>query len=150
MFNSDSRTSNSIKNSVVGGASMIIKILLAFAYRTIFIHFLAAEYLGLNGLFSNILTVLSLADLGVTTSIVYRFYEPISKNDVHYVGMLMNFLKRIYAIIALVITGIGLSLLLFLKLLINEADTVPSDVNLYLIYVLFLASTVSTYIFSYQ
>ncbi len=150
MFNSESRTSNSIKNSVIGGASMIVKILLAFAYRTIFVHFLAAEYLGLNGLFTNILTILSLADLGITTSIVYRFYEPISKNDVHYVGMLMNYFRRVYTIIAIVISVIGLALLPFLPYLIKDGDTVPPDINLYLVYVLFLASTVSSYVFSYK
>ena len=150
MFNSESRTSNSIKNSVIGGASMIVKILLAFAYRTIFVHFLAAEYLGLNGLFTNILTILSLADLGITTSIVYRFYEPISKNDVHYVGMLMNYFRRVYTIIAVIISAVGLVLLPFLPYLIKDGDSVPSDINLYLVYVLFLASTVSSYVFSYK
>ena len=129
---------------------MIVKILLGFGYRTIFVYFLVAEYLGLNGLFSNILTILSLAELGITTSIVYRFYKPISENDVHYVGMLMNFFKRVYSIIALVVTGVGLALLPFLPLLINETDTVPSDINLHVVYLLFLANTVSSYIFSYK
>lgn len=150
MFNSDSRTSNSLKNSVIGGVSMIVKILLGFGYRAIFVYFLAAEYLGLNGLFSNILTILSLAELGITTSIVYRFYKPISENDVHYVGMLMNFFKRVYSIIALVVTGVGLVLLPFLPFLLNKTDTVPSDINLYVVYLLFLANTVSSYIFSYK
>ena len=93
-FNNQKRTINSIRTSFWGTFRSIIDILLGFAYRTIFIYVLNEQYLGLNGLFTNILQVLSLAELGITTAITYRFYKPISNGDVLQVGRLMNYLKR--------------------------------------------------------
>lgn len=149
-FNNNSRTDNALKTSVVGGASQIIKVLLGFGYRTLFLHYLTAAYLGINGLFANVLQVLSLAELGVTTSIVYRFYEPINRGDVQYVGRLMNFFRRVYLMIAAVILSLGLIIMPFIKYFIKDASEVPADVNLYLIYVLFLANTLSSYLFTYK
>ena len=96
MFNHQSRTQNVLKASFTGSTCNLINILLGFIYRTIFIRLLSSNYLGINGLFSNILQILSFADLGISTAIVYRFYEPISRNDIYKVGQLMNFFKSIY------------------------------------------------------
>lgn len=150
VFNKDSRTKNAIKTSTIGGVTNIVKILLGFGYRTLFVFMFSEAYLGINGLFTNILQILSLAELGITTAIVYRFYEPISRDDVHYVGMLMNFFARIYRVIACSILGIGCCFLPFLPYLINSGDQLPSDINLYVIYILFLINTVSSYLFSYK
>ena len=150
VFNKDSRTKNAIKTSAVGGATNIIKILLGFGYRTLFVFMFSEVYLGINGLFTNILQILSLAELGITTAIVYRFYEPISRDDVHYVGMLMNFFGRVYRMIALSILGIGCCFIPFLPHLINSSDQLPGDINLYIIYILFLINTVASYVFSYK
>lgn len=150
VFNKDSRTKNAIKTSAVGGATNIIKILLGFGYRTLFVFMFSEVYLGINGLFTNILQILSLAELGITTAIVYRFYEPISRDDVHYVGMLMNFFGRVYRMIALSILGIGCCFIPFLPHLINSSDQLPEDINLYIIYILFLINTVASYVFSYK
>ena len=150
VFNKDSRTKNAIKTSAIGGVTNIVKILLGFGYRTLFVFMFSAVYLGINGLFTNVLQILSLADLGIATAIVYRFYEPISRDDVHYVGMLMNFFGRVYRIIAISILVIGLCFLPFLPFLVNSSDQLPSDINIYFIYVLFLLNTVSSYVFSYK
>lgn len=149
-FNQNKRSSNVIKSASVGMFTNVAKILMAFCYRTLFVHVLSAEYLGINGLFSNILQILSLAELGVTTAIIYRFYEPINQGDVAKVGRLMNFFRRIYHLIAAVILVAGLLLTPFLPHLINAEDSVPPDINLYVVYILFLINTVSSYLFAYK
>lgn len=149
-FNKHSRTTNAFKTSIIGGLSIIIKIVLGFVYRTLFLWILSEVYLGINGLFTNILQILSLTELGITTAIVYRFYKPISENDVYYVGMLMNFFKRVYLVIAGIIMFLGLLIMPFIRYLINDKSEIPNDVNIYVIYILFLANTLSTYVFSYK
>ena len=150
VFNKKNRTSNSIKTSFFGALKSALDILFGFAYRTVFINTLGADYLGLNGLFTNILQVLSLAELGITTAIVYRFYEPISNNDVSKVGKLMNYLKKVYRYIAAFIFIAGVLLTPFIKSFINDSSTIPNDVNIYVIYLLFLLNTVSSYLFVYR
>lgn len=149
-FNTNNRTSNSVKTSLWGVVRSVLDILLGFVYRTIFIKLLSAEYLGLNGLFSNILQVLSLAELGITTAIVYRFYKPISNGDYLQVGKLMNYLKKVYRYIAVFILVMGSSLTPFLDFFIKDSGSVPADVNIYYIYILFLLNTVSSYLFVYK
>lgn len=142
----NNRTTNSIRNSTFVIIQNIANILLGFAYRTVFVMVLAKEYLGLNGLFTNILTFLSIAELGIGSAIVYRLYKPVSDDDKPRIIELMNFYKRVYMIVALAITVIGLAIMPFLKYLIADTSEVPEDINLYVIYVLFLLGQVSTYI----
>ena len=120
MFNQESRTQNVLKASFIGTSCNLINTILGFVYRTIFIQILSSNYLGINGLFTNILQILSFADLGISTAIVYRFYEPISRNDVKKVGQLMNFFKKVYISVALVILLVGLCLLPFLNFFIKD------------------------------
>ena len=150
VFNQKSRWTNIIKTSGAGMISTVSTTVLSFIYRTVFIYILSASYLGIEGLFSNILKLLSLAELGITTAIVYRFYKPISENDTEKVGQLLQFFKRVYSIIAATILIVGLSILPFLKYLIKDISEIPSDVNIYLTYVLYLLMQVSTYLFSYK
>lgn len=150
IFNNKSRENNILKTSGAGMFSTVLTTLLSFGYRTVFIHILSASYLGVEGLFSNILKLLSLAELGISTAIVYRFYKPISENDIDKVGQLLRFFKRIYGIIALVILTVGLSILPFLSYLIKDASEVPHDINIYTTYLLYLLMQVSTYLFSYK
>lgn len=150
IFNKSSRTSNVLKTSGVGMISTVLTTLLAFGYRTVFIYILSASYLGVEGLFSNILKMLSLAELGISTAIVYRFYEPISKNDTEKVGQLLRFFKTVYMVIAGVIMLVGLSILPFLDIFIKDVSEIPADINLHVTYVLYLLMQVSTYLFSYK
>lgn len=150
IFNESSRTSNVLKTSGIGMISTVLTTLLAFGYRTVFIYILSASYLGVEGLFSNILKMLSLAELGISTAIVYRFYEPISKNDTEKVGQLLRFFKAVYMTIAGVILLVGLSILPFLHIFIKDVSEVPPDINLHLTYALYLLMQVSTYLFSYK
>lgn len=150
IFNNDSRTKNAIKCSFVSTVSGIISLLANFGYRTCFIHFFTAEYLGVEGLFTNILHILSLAELGVGTAIVYRFYEPICCNDINKVGRLIKYFKKIYLVIGMVIMGLGLCVMAVLPHLINASSAITEKVNLRFVFFLFLVQTASTYLYSYK
>lgn len=150
MFNKKEKTINSMKASILGFCYQLFKIIFEFCYRTIFLLILSKEYLGLNGLFTNILTVLSLAELGIGTAIVYRMYKPIRENDIDQVAAIMDFYKKVYRIICLVVFGIGLLLFPFLGFFIKDTSEIPSDINLYIIYGLYLFQSVSSYLFVYK
>lgn len=147
-MNTESRTKNSIRNLLTGVAGQVTSVLLSFISRTIFIYFLDIEYLGINGLFSNILTILSLAELGVGSAIVYSMYKPIAKNDRDTLKALMKLYSKIYTIIGIVIAIIGTTLVPVLDVFIkNKPENID---NLVLIYCMFLLNTVISYFFSYK
>lgn len=150
MFNTRSRKRNIIRTSLVSGASNVLNILLQFIYRTIFIMILSREYLGIEGLFSNILQVLSLSDLGISTVITYRLYEPIKNKDTEKISALMFFYKKIYRRIAVFIFVVGICMLPFLGYLIKDPSEIPEDINIKFVYLLFLMQSVSSYFFAYR
>ena len=94
-----SRLDNSIRNSSVALFGQIATIFLNFIVRTIFIKFLDISYLGINGLFSNVLSILSFAELGFGTAITYALYKPIAEQDITNISRLMNFYKKVYTLI---------------------------------------------------
>ena len=146
-MNKKGRLENSIKNSALGVVVQGTNILLGLLVRTFFIRCLSREYLGVNGLFSNILTMLSLAEMGIGAAIVYNMYKPIAENDELQVAKLMNFYRRAYSIIGLVVAICGLSVAPFLKYIIKDQPNIP---NITFIYLLFLANTVFSYFFAYK
>lgn len=150
MFNKSERTQNVLKSTVAGEIYSVVNLILGFAYRSIFLHFLTVEYLGINGLFTQLLHLLGMADLGITNAIVFRFYRPIREDNYIQVGRLMNFFKRVYRIIFCVIMGVGLSMLPFIKILIKDSAEIPTDVNIYVAFLLYLFQTASSYMFAYR
>ena len=142
-----SRLTNTIRNTMVGLAAQFVVILLNFINRTIFIHFLGVEYLGLGGLFSNILSMLSLAELGIGVAISFSLYKPLEENDIRKIKALMNFYQFAYRIIGFTILGLGLCLIPFLDYLIKDKPDIPYFI---LIYILFLMNTVVSYFFTYK
>lgn len=150
VFNQRNRGSNIVRSSSVSSLCSLFNVALGFIYRTIFIAVLGPAYLGINGLFTSVLTALSLAELGITTAIVYRFYKPISMDDVQKVGELMVFFKWVYRAIALVIILAGVLVIPFFDVLVKDSSEIPSDVNLLVVYLLFLLQSSSTYLFSYR
>ena len=140
-----SRISNTIRNTAIGFVTQLIVILLNFINRTIFIYYLGAEYLGLSGLFSNILSMLSLAELGIGVAISFSLYKPLKDNDIRKTKALMNFYQMAYRIIGIIILILGLCLIPFLDHLIKDIPDIPHFV---LIYVLFLLNTVVSYFFT--
>lgn len=141
------RIQNSLKNMIFGLTGQIISSIMGFIVRSVFIATLGIEYLGVSGLFSNILTMLSLANLGFDTAIIYSLYKPLVENDKEKIQALMNLCKKAYRIIGIVILGVGLSLLPFLSYIMNGETTIH---NISLIYVLFLLNSVASYYFVYK
>ena len=105
-----SRTKNSVKNLTYALVGQGLGFIVSFVARIFFIRILGSEYLGLNGLFTNILTILSLAELGVGEAITYSLYKPLAENDTRKCTMLMQLYKRVYDIIGIAILVIGISL----------------------------------------
>lgn len=141
------RSKNAAINSISAIIQKIVETILSFVYRTIFIQILGAVYLGVNGLFTNIFSIMSLAELGIGSSIIYLLYKPLSEKDYTKINQLMNFFAKMYKLIALIIAIIGILLIPILPYIVKNDNNIP---NLNLIYVLLLANTVSSYLFSYK
>lgn len=148
MANKNSRTKNSALSLVTGIGGQLLNEALRFITRTVFIYTLGKMFLGINGLFAEIMTMLSLTNLGVGTAIIYRLYKPIADNDEHQVRVLLKFYKKAYQTIGSVILVLGLCLLPFLKVLIKDYDRLGSiGLNAEVVYLLFLGQSVVSYFF---
>ena len=146
-MNQRSRSSNVVRNLIGGVGGQIFTSVLQFACRTVFISLLDSTYLGVNGLFSNILSMLSLAELGIGPAIVFSMYKPIAENDEVHVAKLMNFYKFAYRLVAVFVLVIGLSLTPFLDFFIKDAVEIE---NIRLIFILILLNTVVSYLYTYK
>lgn len=145
--NTKSRTYNVIFNAFANVGGQIITLVLSFLTRIVFIRTFGENYLGINGLFSNILTVLSLAELGVSSAIVYSMYKPIANKDYEKLSALMNYYKKLYHTIGLVVAILGLMVVPFLKVLVN----VNADIgNVTFYYLLYLSNSVASYFLVYK
>ena len=109
-----SRTEQSIKNTMASFVIQAGTILLNFVSRTVLIKTMGEQYLGISGLFGNILNMLSLAELGIATTITYWLYEPMAKNDEHRVSVLMGVYSSVYNALGVIVLVIGVSLAPFL------------------------------------
>ena len=143
----DNRTSNSLKNIKIGITNKLITMILSFVSRRLFIQYIGIEYLGINGLFAEILGVLSLADLGFGTAMTYSFYGPIAKNDTRKISALLRYYKTVYNVIAAAVAVLGLSLVPFLKYIVKTKSDIP---YLELYYIVFLADIVVSYLYVYK
>lgn len=144
-----SRTTNLIRNTIYGVFGKVLTLLLSFASRTAFIYILGDTYLGVNGLYTEVLSVLSVAELGFGSAMVYAMYGPIARKDQTKIVQLLDFYKKIYRIIALVIAALGICLLPFLQHIVKDADTVTLfELRLY--YLIFLFNTVVNYFVTYK
>ena len=123
---SESRTKNSIKNIFYSYLAQVVTILLKFLVRTYFVKVLTTEYLGLNGLFGNILTFLSFAELGIGGAITYNLYVEIAKNNTIRIKQLMRLYKRAYLSIGCFVLIVGSSLTPFINFFITGEVTVPN------------------------
>lgn len=139
------RTKNSIRNIIVALAGQLIGILLSFVSRKVFIRVMSSTLLGVNSVFSNLLSVLSLAELGIGTAITFSLYRPLSENNELEIQAIMTFYKKMYRIIAVVVSLMGIAIMPFFPFIIKES--VP---NIYVYYVLYLSSTIISYLCAYK
>ncbi len=139
---------NAKRNIIYGFINKIAVMLCPFVTKTVLRYTLGAKYLGLSSLFASIITVLSLSELGFSSAITYFLYKPIAENDHKQVSSLLSFYKKAYQIIGLVVLGIGLTIVPFLRYLIKDGDN--QIVNIYVLYLIYLSNTVISYfLYSY-
>jgi len=142
-----SRTKNSIRNIKYATIGQILGLMISFFARMIFVRTLSAEYLGVNGLFTNILSMLSLAELGIGTAIVYSMYKPLAEKDGSKLKALMELYKKAYITIGIAIAFLGTVLTPFLGYIIKDMPDIP---HIYVIYLMFVANSSISYFFSYN
>lgn len=147
-MNHKSRTYNTVKNASISTLIQLLTLIASFVSRTIFIKVLGDQYLGISGLYSNILSVLSLADLGITTVMTFSLYKPIAEHDTEKVSSLLAYFKKIYRYIALAVFAVGMCLVPFLNLIINGSELPLSELRLY--YILFLFESACSYLVVYK
>lgn len=143
------RTRNATRNLIYGMILKIYQILIPFIMRTVMIYTLGVQYLGLNSLFTSVLSVLNLVELGVGSAMVYSMYKPIAEDDEQIICALMRLYKIYYYAIGLIIAIIGIILTPFIPKLIS--GDVPKDINIYILYLMNLGATVLSYwLFAYK
>ena len=145
---SKSRIYNSKKNVSYGLIVTIINTLVSFVSRTFFVKYLGPEFLGLNGLFTEVIMMLSLAELGVGMAINYSLYKPIHEGDFTKINQLMSLFKKTYNLIALVIFVLGICILPFIHLIVNGTGFSLNYIRL--VFFLFVINTSVSYLFSYN
>lgn len=144
----ESRTKNTIRNVKTGAIVQIVNKLMAFIVQTIFIKVLNTEYLGVNGLFTNILTMLSFAELGIGTAIIFNMYKPVANDEKEKIAGLMDLYKKAYNTIGTIVFLLGLCVIPFMKFIVKDAPNIKE--NLIFIYILFLFNTSASYFFTYK
>lgn len=147
MATEKSRTEYSARNTTVAMTARISAILMGFAARVVFTHTLSEDYVGINGLFTDILSVLALSELGVGTAITYALYKPISEKDVEKQKSLMKLYRTFYRIVAVIVLTAGLFVIPFMDILIKDQ---PKVGHLTLIYIMYLTNSVVSYLGIYK
>lgn len=140
------RAEKVVRNIFYDYLGNILTIIVGFISKTVFIYTLGEEYLGLSGLYTNVLTVLSLAELGIGSAITFELYKPLADKNNELLYGLMNFYKKAYKIIGWIVLVIGIMFVPFLKYIIKFESNI--DINYTLIYILFLLNSVFSYWFN--
>lgn len=148
MHDKKSRTQNTLINTVMGVVSRLSNTVLAFVLRTVFIYTLGIQYTGVSGVFSDILTMLSLTELGIGAAISTALYRPLRENDQSQIRKLMRFYKTAYRLIAAAIMVIGVALLPFLDYLIKDVPDIQEDIRV--IFILYIMKTATSYLMIYK
>ena len=118
-MNQKSRIIESQYNLIFSLINNFVLTILGFVTRTVFVHSLGSNYLGLNGLFTNVLSLLSLAELGIGSAITFSLYKPIAENDNEKIKSLMRLYKEAYRLVGGIVLVVGVALTPFLKYIVN-------------------------------
>ncbi len=137
-----------IINTAAGFVTRIANLIARFVLQTILIYVLGIQYVGVSGTFTSVLTVLSLADLGIGSAISYELYKPLAEKNEKKIAALMNFYKMAYRIVAIVVLVIGVTIIPFLHLFIKDVPDIKE--NIALIYMMFVIKTFVTYLLVYK
>lgn len=138
-----SRSQNIRNNLIFNVLKFVIQLVLQFVLRTCLIYYLGIEYLGLDGLFTNVFSFLNLAELGIGTAIVFNMYKPIAEKNIEKVKSLQSLYKKFYVLIAIVVATMGIIIAPFIPKLIS--GEVRADVNIYILFFMYLIYTLMGY-----
>lgn len=144
----EGRTSNVIKNSVASLIFKVVSMLIQFAIRTVFIYCLGKEYTGISGLFTDILTVLSVMELGLDTSMVYSMYKPIAQKDTRKVAILMGVYRKMFTVIGILLMVSGVLCVPFLEYIVKGVPNIKEDIRL--IFLAYVATSAVSYFLIYK
>lgn len=148
MGDQSSRTKNTVLNLLSAYGGEVIGLMLAFILRTVFVNTLGGEYLGINGIFSNILSMLELAELGFGSAIIFKLYKPIKDNNLTEINKYVQFYKIVYRIIGFVILAAGIVCIPLLPLIVKDYDTFAKlGLNPIIIFIIYLFQSISSYWF---
>ena len=142
------RSETSIKNISYSILTQVIMTLLSFISRKIFINSLGMDYLGINGIMTNVISILGLVESGIGSSIVFSLYKPLAEKDERTIISLVQLYKRIYKYIALVVFVISLGIYPFLPMIVKNTDI--SFLNITIVYFLFVLQNVVSYLYAYK
>lgn len=147
-MDAESRTKKTMLNTIAGFVTRIANLIARFMLQTVLIYVLGIQYVGVSGLFTSLLTILSLADLGIGSAIAYELYKPLAEKDKKKIATLMNFYKKAYRLVAIVVFVIGIVLIPFLDFFIKETPDLRENITL--IYMMFIIKTVVSYLLVYK
>lgn len=142
-----SRLENTSKNMAYSMVNRLVAAMTSTVSRIVFTRIMGETFLGINSLFTEVLSVLALTELGMETAITFYLYKPLAEKDTEKLKSIMRFYKRAYQVIALIIAGIGLSLIPFLPHIMKGTEGIS---HIVLIYLVFLFNTFFSYFFSYK
>ena len=138
------RTANTAKNILTGFIYRFVHIFMPFILRSVIINVLGKEYLGLNTLFTSIFTFLNLAEFGFANAITFRMYKPAKENDYRMLSIYASVIRKVYKILGIFMIFVGIAMMPFLKIFIS--GTYPVDIDIYLLYGLYLLNIVIPYL----
>lgn len=144
------RTGFAVKNIIFGYIASALSMTIGLVSRYVFIKYLGITYLGVSGLFSNVLGVLSFAELGIGSAINFSLYKPVAEKNYSKIKALMNLYKKSYQVVFFIVVSIGLALLPFLQFIIKSNDGIATLRELRTFYLIFLANTASSYFVTYK
>lgn len=143
-----SRRKYTIINTAFGIATRLVALIANFAIRTVFINYLGIEYTGVSAVFTDILTILSFAELGIGSAITYSLYKPIEEKDYRQIASIMHLYKQAYRCIAIAVLVIGLLLLPFINVIIPNHPNIAEDLRL--IFLLYVINSATSYLLIYK
>lgn len=143
-----SRTRQVVFNATASIVTQMVMLFLNFLSRTVFIQTLNVDYLGVNGLFSNVLSILSFAELGIGSAIVFNLYKPLAEHDEERLCSLMQLYKKFYFYVFFIVMVLGLALMPFLDFFIKGRPNIEEKLEL--IFLFFLLDTALSYLYIYK
>ena len=141
------REKNSLRNTATGIVNRCVNLLIPFVVRTIIIHKLGSEFLGLNSLFTSIIQVLNLTELGIGNALVFSMYKPIAEDNTEEISVLLSLYKKIYSLIGIIVFVLGMIIMPFLPHLIDMDSMAGTNINVYILFLMYLIHTTLTYLF---